>query len=79
MNRFSNSILESQNNGFTQKAITSTDLPIKPKKPIPPFFKFLHEKRPELINKHTLSLKGTYIFIRMFISLCFISSNNSWL
>jgi len=58
VNRYANPVLESHNAGFSQQAVDNTiEIPLKPKKPNPPFFKFLHEKRPELLEKHNLNVK----------------------
>lgn len=58
--RFANFHLEP----LTAYSQTSVDkklqLPSKPKKPTPPFFQFLHEKKMEVIEKHNLTLKGAY-------------------
>jgi len=63
MSRCANPVLESHNIGFAQKAVVHiNEIPLKPKKPVPPFFQFLHEKRPELLEKHNLSSKGIYVF-----------------
>lgn len=57
--RCANSVLESQNIGYAQKSgVDKLQLPSKPKKPSPPFFQFLQEKRPEVKEKHNLNSKG---------------------
>lgn len=42
-------------------------LPPKPKKPIPPFFQFLQEKRPEVTEKHNLNSKGIKDFLIKYV------------
>lgn len=57
--RCANSVLESSNTGYAQKAVVNKlELPPKPKKPSPPFFQFLQEKRPEVAEKYNLNSKG---------------------
>lgn len=55
--RCANSILESHNTGYAQKAV-EIQLPVKPKKPIPPFFQFLQERRETVIKEHKINVKG---------------------
>lgn len=59
-----NSVLESQNTGYAKKAVfeNTVQLPLRPKKPNPPFFLYLQKKRPEVSEQHNLSLKGTQYF-----------------
>lgn len=65
MIRCANPVLDSQNIGYAQKAIVNTqDWPLKPKKPSPPFFQFLQEKRIEVAEKHDLKFKGIHIFFK---------------
>jgi len=57
--RCANSVLESHNTGFAQKSVVNKlQLPLKPKKPSPPFFQYLKERRQEVIEKHNLNFKG---------------------
>lgn len=57
-NRFANTVLESQITGYAQKSVVNTlQFPPKPKKPNPPFFQFLKEKRLEVAEKHNLKSK----------------------
>ncbi|XP_025410455.1 transcription factor A, mitochondrial [Sipha flava] len=59
MNRCVNSVIESYNMGYAKKAVVENtlQLPKRPKKPNPPFFLYLQEKRQEVTEKHNLSLK----------------------
>jgi len=58
--------LESHNTGYAQKSVVNKlQLPLKPKKPSPPFFQYLQEKKQEVIEKHNLNFKGKY-FILLF-------------
>lgn len=64
--------MESYNTGYAKKAVleNTIQLPIKPKKPNPPFFVYLQEKRQEVTDKHNLSLKGAQIKSKMFYFYC---------
>lgn len=58
-----NSGLESQGIGYAQKSVVNKlQLPQKPKKPNPPFFQYLKEKRQEVTKSHNLSPKGINFF-----------------
>lgn len=64
INRCANSILESHNIGYAQKSVVNKLLlPLKPKKPIPPFFQYLKERRQEVIEKHNLNFKDALRFL----------------
>lgn len=57
--RCANSVFEFHNTGVAQKVVgNQLEIPQKPKKPNPPFFQFLREKRPEVVEKHNLNAKG---------------------
>lgn len=57
--RCANSVFEFHSTGVAQKVMGSKlEFPQKPKKPNPPFFQFLQEKRPEISEKHNLNPKG---------------------
>lgn len=58
-----NSVLESQSTGYAQKSVVNElQLPQKPKKPNPPFFQYLKEKRQEVVESHNLKPKGINCF-----------------
>jgi len=58
-----NSVLESNNIGYAQKSMSNElQFPTKPKKPCPPFFQFLQEKRLEVVKKHNINTKGIIVF-----------------
>lgn len=58
-----NSVLESQSIGYAQKSVENKlQLPQKPKKPNPPFFQFLQERRLEVAKNHNLKPKGINFF-----------------
>lgn len=62
--RCTNSVLESHNIGYAQKSVVNKlQLPLKPKKPSPPFFQYLKERRQEVIEKHNLNFKGKYFYL----------------
>ncbi|KAL4142655.1 hypothetical protein QTP88_005070 [Uroleucon formosanum] len=64
INRCANSVLESHNIGYAQKSvINKLQLPLKPKKPSPPFFQYLKERRQEVIEKHNLNFKDAVRFL----------------
>lgn len=49
--------------GYAKKtAVNTLQFPPKPKKPVPPFFQFMQEKRLEVIGSHNLNIKGTKLF-----------------
>lgn len=53
--------MESHNIGYAQKSVVNKlQLPLKPKKPSPPFFQYLKERRQEVIEKHNLNFKGEH-------------------
>jgi len=59
--------LESHNIGYAQKSVVNKlQLPLKPKKPSPPFFQYLKERRQEVIEKHNLNFKGKYFYLFYF-------------
>lgn len=60
--RCANSVLESHNTGYAQKAV-EVQLPLKPKKPTPPFFQFLQERRNKVVKEHKVNMKGIGIII----------------
>lgn len=71
--RCSNSVLDSHAIGYAKKTTIDTlQLPPKPKKPIPPFFQFMQEKRSEVIEKHNLSVKGILGFYILLLSITYI-------
>lgn len=52
-------MLEFPKTGFAKQAEEEKiQLPTKPKKPIPPFFQFLQEKRREVMEKKNINLRG---------------------
>lgn len=70
MIRCANSVLESQNIGYAQKAEAKTQKwPLKPKKPSPPFFQFLQEKRLEVTKKHGLKLPGIHVSLMYYTTV----------
>ncbi|VVC29009.1 High mobility group box domain [Cinara cedri] len=58
INRCSNSVLEIHIIGYAKKTVFN--LPLKPKRPTPPFFQFIHEKKSEVIGEHNLRTKDTF-------------------
>lgn len=73
MFRCANSILESSKTGFAQQAVEDrVELPLKPKKPNPPFFQFLQEKRSEVMKNKNLRVKGNKVFILNICELHFL-------
>nr|BAH71254.1 ACYPI008934 [Acyrthosiphon pisum] len=64
INRCANSVLESHTIGYAQKSVVNKlQLPLKPKKPSPPFFQYLKERRQEVIEKHNLNFKDAVRFL----------------
>ncbi|XP_050546342.1 transcription factor A, mitochondrial [Daktulosphaira vitifoliae] len=58
INRCTNSFVIGSNAGYAQKSREGKlGLPLKPKKPNPPFFKFLQEKRINMMSNDNMKLK----------------------
>ncbi|XP_050434679.1 transcription factor A, mitochondrial [Adelges cooleyi] len=57
INRSTNSVLDCSNAGYAHKTVEEKlGLPPRPKKPSPPFFQFLHEKRPDMMKNKNMNL-----------------------
>lgn len=70
--RCANPVFEFHNTGVIQKEIRNQlELPLKPKKPNPPFFQFLQEKRAEVLEKHDLKYKGKHFNLMLINSIAF--------
>lgn len=69
--------MESYNKGYAKKILVENtlQLPKRPKKPNPPFFLYLQEKRQEVTEKHNLSLKGSFNIFKIKFNYYYFNYN----